>query len=76
MIRQIKVRGEKEKKKQPWGYAITSMAISSRTGAAGCALAALRYLHYNKEQQQQWKQKHMTHKSRQKEEERRGTRPG
>lgn len=40
-------------KKQPKGYAITSMANSSRTGAVGCALASLRYLHYNKEQQQQ-----------------------
>lgn len=48
-----KSEGGERKKKTTRGYGITSMAISSRTGAAGCALAALRYLHYNKEQQQQ-----------------------
>lgn len=43
----------KKKKKNTKGYAITSLANSSRTGAVGCALTSLRYLHYNKEQQHQ-----------------------
>ena len=47
----FKEKEEREKKKTKV-YAITSLANSSRTGAAGCALASLRYLHYNKEQQQ------------------------
>lgn len=52
MTKKIKKR-KKEREKKKKGYAITSLANSSKTGAVGCALASLRYLHYNKEQQKQ-----------------------